>query len=218
MSSIRSASSMTRISIAFRSRPPRSVKSSRRPGVAMTTSAPRAILALLIAERDAADQEREVELVVDAVFAERLLDLGGEFARRLQNERARHAGAGAAALEHRQHRQGEGGGLAGAGLGDAQNVAALQGVGNGLFLDWRRRVVAGRFDGFEHFFAQAEFAKFHHFSLARMPRIRLWSYGGFVDRVNAFAGPARKSSRHASARSARQRLAGAFLRSRRAFT
>ena len=44
MSSIRSASSMTRISIAFRSRPPRPVKSSRRPGVAMTTSAPRAIL------------------------------------------------------------------------------------------------------------------------------------------------------------------------------
>src|ERR1700722_16477540 len=44
MSSMRSASSMTRISIALRSRTPRPVKSSRRPGVAMTTSAPRAIL------------------------------------------------------------------------------------------------------------------------------------------------------------------------------
>ena len=44
ISSMRSASSMTRISMAFRSRPPRSVKSSRRPGVAITTSAPRAIL------------------------------------------------------------------------------------------------------------------------------------------------------------------------------
>ena len=129
-------------------------------------------LGLLIAERDAADQERKVQLVVDAVFAERLFDLGGELARRLQNEGARHAGASAAALEHRQHRQGEGGGLAGAGLGDAQDVAALQGVGNGLFLDRRRRVVARRFDGFEHFLAQAEFAKFHQFSLARMPRIR----------------------------------------------
>ena len=53
-------------------------------------------LGLLVAERDAADQEREVQLVVDAVFGERLLDLGGELARRLQNEGARHAGAGAA--------------------------------------------------------------------------------------------------------------------------
>ena len=135
-------------------------------------------LGLLIAERDAADQKREVQLVVDAVLAERLFDLGGELARRLQNEGARHAGASAAALQHRQHRQSEGGGLAGAGLGDAQDVAALQGVGNGLFLDRRRRVVARRFDGFEHFLAQAEFAKFHEFSLARMPRIRWLGYGG----------------------------------------
>ena len=126
-------------------------------------------LGLLIAERDAADQKRKVQLVVDAVFAERLFDLGGELARRLKNEGARHAGAGAAALQHRQHRQGERGGLAGAGLGDAQDIAALQRVGNGLFLDWRRRVVARRFDGFEHFLAQAEFVKFHEFSLARMP-------------------------------------------------
>ena len=99
-------------------------------------------LGLLIAERHAADQQRKVQLMVDAVFAERLFDLGGELARRLQNEGARHAGAGAAALQHRQHRQGEGGCLAGPGLGDAQDVAALQGVGNGLFLDRRRRVIA----------------------------------------------------------------------------
>src|SRR6202044_207175 len=99
-------------------------------------------LGLLVAERDAADQEREVQLVVDAVFGERLLYLGGELACRLQNEGARHAGASAAALERRQHRQGEGGGLAGARLGDAQYVAALQGVGDGLLLDRRRRVVA----------------------------------------------------------------------------
>ena len=129
-------------------------------------------LGLLVAERDAADQERQVQLVVDAVFVERLFDLGGKLARRLENEGAGHARAGAAPLQHRQHRQSEGGGLAGAGLGDAQDVAAFQGVGNGLFLNRRRRVVARRFDGFEHFLAQAEFAKFHEFSLARMPRIR----------------------------------------------
>ncbi len=129
-------------------------------------------LGLLIAERDAADQQRKVQLVVDSVFAERLFDLGGELARRLENEGARHAGASAATLQHRQHRQCERCGLAGAGLGDAQDVAAFQGVRNGLFLDRRRRVVARRFDGFEHFLAQAEFAKFHEVSLARMPYIR----------------------------------------------
>jgi alkanesulfonate monooxygenase SsuD/methylene tetrahydromethanopterin reductase-like flavin-dependent oxidoreductase (luciferase family) len=50
----------------------------------------------LIVERDAADQQRFGELVVLAVFVEILLDLRGEFARRLEDQRARHAGAGAA--------------------------------------------------------------------------------------------------------------------------
>jgi hypothetical protein len=31
-------------------------------------------------------------------------------------------------------------------------------------LNWRRRVVAGRLDGVEHFLAQAEFIEFHWFS------------------------------------------------------
>src|SRR4029077_3948749 len=129
-------------------------------------------LGLLIAERDAADKEREVQLVVDAVLAKRLFNLGGKLARRLQNESAGHTGSSAPALQHRQHWQSEGGGLGGSGLGHAQDVAAFQGVGNCLLLDRRRRVVARRFDGVEHFLAQAEFAKFHLFSLARMPRIR----------------------------------------------
>ena len=138
-------------------------------------------LGLLIAERDAADQEREVQLVIDAVFGEGLLDLGGELARRLENEGSGHSGAGAAALQHGQHRQGEGGGLAGARLGDAEHVAALQGVGNGLRLDGRRRVVTRRFDGFEHLFAQAEFAKFHSISHPRRLCASASGYGGFGD-------------------------------------
>ena len=40
-----------------------------------------------------------------------------------------------------------------------------QGVGNGLFLDRRRRFVAGRLYGVEHFLAQAEFIKSHCVSL-----------------------------------------------------
>ena len=103
-------------------------------------------LGFLIAERDAANQKRKVQLVVDAVFAEGLFDLGGGLARRLKNEGARHPGARAAAFQHRQHRQCEGRSLTRAGLGDAQNVPALKGVGNRLFLNRRRRVVARRFD------------------------------------------------------------------------
>ena len=45
MSSMRSASSITRISMPVRSSLPRSAKSSRRPGVAISTSAPRVIFA-----------------------------------------------------------------------------------------------------------------------------------------------------------------------------
>ena len=41
---------------------------------------------LLVAERNAADQQRQVELMVDAIAAERLFDLRGEFARRLEDE------------------------------------------------------------------------------------------------------------------------------------
>ena len=57
-------------------------------------------LGLLVGEGNAADQQRDVELVVDAVFAEGFLDLRGEFARRLENQRARHARPGAPLFEH----------------------------------------------------------------------------------------------------------------------
>ena len=108
-------------------------------------------LGVLIAERHAADDQRDVELVVLAVFLELLDDLGGEFARRLQNERARHARAGAALFEHGEHRQHEGGGLAGAGLRDAEHVAAGEDVRDGLLLDGGGGLVAGRFNGGENF-------------------------------------------------------------------
>ena len=53
-------------------------------------------LRVLVAERDAADDQRDGELLLGAVLVEVLLDLRGEFARRLENERARHARPGAA--------------------------------------------------------------------------------------------------------------------------
>ena len=81
-------------------------------------------LGILIVERHSADDQGDVELLAGAVFFEAFLNLRGKLARRLEDQRARHSRARAAILEHRDHRQREGGGLAGAGLGDAEHVAA----------------------------------------------------------------------------------------------
>ena len=119
------------------------------------------ILASLVAEGDAANQERHGELLVDAVAREVLLDLGGELARRLQDQRARHAGPRAAVLEDGQHRQREGRRLAGAGLGDAQNVFTGKHMRDGLLLDRGGFVVACGGDRGQDLFAEAEFGKGH---------------------------------------------------------
>jgi hypothetical protein len=110
-------------------------------------------LEVLVGERDAADQERDVELVVRAVALEILLDLGGEFAGRLEDQRARHPGPGPALFEQREHRQSERRGLAGAGLGDAQDVTPREDMRNGLGLDRGRRGVARGLDGLLHLLA-----------------------------------------------------------------
>ena len=142
MSSMRSASSMTRISTPVSSSLPRSKWSSRRPGVAISTSTPRSSLRVLVVERDAADQQRDVELVVDAVLSKfsstcaASSRVGSRISVRGMRARARPVSSA------RQHRQHEGGGLAGAGLGDAQDVAAREHVGDGLFLDRGRRGVS----------------------------------------------------------------------------
>ena len=134
MSSMRSASSMTRISMPVSSRPAALGEIEQAAGGGDQHVGAARDLGFLIAERDAADQQREIELVVDAIFAEGFLDLRGEFARRLEDQRARHARAGAPLFQQRKHRQREGGGLAGAGLGDAEHVAAFAGRGEWLVL------------------------------------------------------------------------------------
>ena len=96
---------------------------------------------------------------------EALFHLRGEFAGRLEDERARHARAGAALFQHGQHRQHEGRRLAGAGLRDAEHVAPGEHVGNGLILDGGGGFVAGRRNGGENFFGQAEMRKRHRPSI-----------------------------------------------------
>ena len=116
---------------------------------------------VLVAERDAADQERDVEFLADAVFVEILLHLGGEFAGRFEDQGAGHSCPGAALFQHGEHRQDEGRGLAGAGLGDAENVAAGQNVGDRLFLNGGRGGVAGGRNSGEDLVGKAEMGKRH---------------------------------------------------------
>ncbi|MNK72935.1 hypothetical protein D3C87_924220 [compost metagenome] len=85
----------------------------------------------LVAHGDSADQQSPAQLGALGVFCEVLGDLVGQFAGGGQDQGARHPGAGATRAETVDHRQGEGGGLAGAGLGDAQDVTAGQGHRNG---------------------------------------------------------------------------------------
>ena len=79
-----------------------------------------------------------------------------EFARRLQDQAARHARPGAGTAEDIQHRQGEAGGLAGAGLRGAHHVAAHQHERDRLFLDRRRVTIAHLGDRAQHLLGQAE--------------------------------------------------------------
>ena len=102
---------------------------------------------VLVVERNAADQERNIEFVVGAVSGEAFLDLRREFTRRLENERARHAGAGATLFQQGQHRQRERRGLAGAGLRDAQHVTPREHVWNRLFLNGSGSFVTSRSNG-----------------------------------------------------------------------
>ena len=99
--------------------------------------------AVLIFKRHAANQKGDRQFVVDAIFDEVLFNLRSQFACWLKNECAWHAGAGATAFETGNHGQNEGCGLAGAGLGNAQNVFAFNCVGNGACLDGCGFRVAG---------------------------------------------------------------------------
>ncbi len=95
-----------------------------------------------------------------AVDAEAFADLAGQFAGGRQHQHA--AGAGSAAGvggEAMQDRQGEGGGLAGAGLGEAQQVAAEQDRRDRLGLDRSRFDIALRGQRLEDRLAEAELFK-----------------------------------------------------------
>jgi hypothetical protein len=111
------------------------------------------MLAILFVEGNAADQQRDVETCGSCRISEIFVHLGRQFAGRLEDQRARHAGPGAASFEHCEHRQDEGCGLAGSGLGDAENIAHFKGWRDCACLNrcWRR--VAGVSYGGQYFLA-----------------------------------------------------------------
>ncbi len=119
--------------------------SSRRPGVATSTSRPLRQRADLGAVRHAAEDDGDVERQAGREVAEALRRSGW---RARASARARERappprGAGRlSAIRRLQDRQREGRRLAGAGLGDADQVASVHQDGNGLGLDGRRLGVA----------------------------------------------------------------------------
>ena len=123
----------------------------------------------LVLHRDAANEQRHVELVIDAVFLEALRALRGELARRRQDQRARHSGPGSPRLQAGDHRQHERGSLARAGLGDAEHVAARNGDRDCMGLDRRRRGVTGRLDGGQHLGAEPELSERCRFQPSKSP-------------------------------------------------
>jgi len=115
----------------------------------------------LAAITQAADDGAKTQAEAAAVGVEAAGDLDRELAGRRQHERARALGLGALpeSGEMLQHGQREGGGLAGAGLGDAQDVATLQQRRNGARLDGRRHRVVGGREGTQQRLGQAEIRK-----------------------------------------------------------
>ena len=116
---------------------------------------------LLAAHVDAAEDDGGGQPQVAAVGLEALLDLARQLARRGQDQdpAAVRRGRPAVGGEAVQDRQRERRGLAGAGLGDAQEVAAFQDVGDRLGLDRRRRGVVLGGQGIEQRGCEAEIGK-----------------------------------------------------------
>ncbi len=116
---------------------------------------------LLTADGDAAEHHRGGVGQVAAVIAERFGDLVGELAGGREHQHPAAAARGAAVRERQavQDRQREGRGLAGAGLGDAAEVAARHGRRDRLGLDRGRRDVAGLAERPQHGLGEAEISE-----------------------------------------------------------
>ena len=117
----------------------------------------------LLADRHAADDQRRRDAEMAAVGGERIDDLAAELAGRRQHQ---HAAALRLQLlrvagEAMEDGEREGGGLAGAGLGNADEVASGKGWRDGGRLDRRRRGIALLDEGAGNGLGKAESIKAH---------------------------------------------------------
>ncbi len=96
-----------------------------------------------------------------AIGIEAVEDLARQFAGRAQHQYAAGLGlrAGTVFQQAMQDRKCERRGLAGAGLGDANDIAAGEGDGNGLGLDGGGRDVVFVFEGTREWIGEAEILK-----------------------------------------------------------
>ena len=138
------------------------IRSSKRPGVATRMSTPRCSAATCGRLADAAEDDGVAKAQMMAIGASAFADLRGEFAGRRQ-----HEGTRCCAVRRRRGLpasccrigSSEGRGLAGAGLGNAQDILAGQQDGNRLGLNWGGREVAFSVQGTEQRLGDAEVAK-----------------------------------------------------------
>ncbi|MFO0637363.1 MAG: hypothetical protein U0168_31445 [Nannocystaceae bacterium] len=110
---------------------------------------------------DAAEDHRVPQIEVLAVGLEAGADLGRELARGREHQRAQHRVVAGARVDALQDRQGERGGLAGAGLGAADDVAAREHGADGLLLDRRGLAVACLLHGAEDRGLEAQLVEGH---------------------------------------------------------
>ena len=161
MSSIRSASSMTRMRASDSRILPRPCKIEKAPRRRDQHIDAAVELAFLIDKAFAADQQRHRQPMVLAVELERGGDLGRQLARRLEDQRARHAHPRPPGRQHIDHRQHKARGLAGAGLRAAQNIPPALDVRDGLFLDRGGIGIAGVGNCLKNFRRKIKFGKIH---------------------------------------------------------
>ena len=165
MSSMRSASSSTSTSSRDRSTTRSSDVVEQAAGRGDHHVHALAQRALLRVAGDAAEDARSVRWVrCRPESSNDCADLRRQFTRRRQHEQprcARTSRAGLRFAQPLQNRQRERGGLAGAGLGARQQVAALEDGGNGALLDGRRLDVAQFLHGAQQFGREAELIKRH---------------------------------------------------------
>ena len=117
---------------------------------------------VLFLERDATDQKGLLESRSLGIGIEVLGHLRGQFPRRRQYKRPGHPGAGTTLAQQRDHRKGETGGLAGAGLGNAQYIAPFQCWRDRSGLNRGGSCIAGGLDGLENLRIEVQVGKACH--------------------------------------------------------